>query len=57
MLEKFENKNEKNVENNIYLDKYETDIYNSIKKKLLDFPCQDGKINLNFLIFYASSSI
>ena len=41
MLEKFENKNEKNVENNIYLDKYETDIYNSIKKKLLDFPCQD----------------
>lgn len=29
----------KNVEKEIYLDKYETDIYNNIKNKILGFPC------------------
>jgi len=42
LMEKSQFKNEKNFStNNIFLDNYETDIYNRIKKKLLDFPC-DG---------------
>ena len=32
--------NNKNVEKEIYLDKYETNIYNNIKKKILGFPCK-----------------
>ena len=41
-MNEFQFKSEKNVEaNNIFLDNYETDIYNRIKEKLLGFPC-DG---------------
>ena len=39
LLKTFENRKEKKKENFIYLDKFETHIYNRIKKKLIDFPC------------------
>jgi hypothetical protein len=46
LLEKFQFKNDNNFENNkIFLDTYETDIYNRIKKKLLAFPCDEMHIN------------
>jgi predicted O-methyltransferase YrrM len=31
--------NDKNMTSEIYLDKYETDIYNNIKNKIIGFPC------------------
>ena len=30
-----------NMESEIYLDKYETDIYNNIKNKIIGFPCKE----------------
>jgi len=32
--------NDKNTVSEIYLDKYETDIYNNIKSKIISFPCK-----------------
>ena len=37
--------NNKNMETEIYLDKYETDIYNNIKSKIIGFPCKSMWFN------------